>query len=210
MNLKRTVLRSILSVVGLSGLMAATVGACTAVVSTSSYKEGCESLGKKKCEIAPNEFVCVDTGDRDYGCAQPTCVPCNLPHAQAACANDGTCAIGACSGTFKNCDMSKENGCEIDTDSDIANCGGCANATIGIIGTDCRTKLAAAMSLHVQSVKCALAQCKVDKCQPLFLDCMNTGLADGCETPVSASNCGSCGRTCAAPTTCDLATGTCK
>ena len=45
----------------------------------------------------------------------------------SACLN-GTCGIGACNGTFKDCNNNPGDGCEVDISSDSKNCGGCGKA----------------------------------------------------------------------------------
>lgn len=62
--------------------------------------------------------------------AQSDCGPCDLPHAQSACKN-GACVITACSGNFKDCNNSPDDGCEVDISSDRENCSGCGLACGG-------------------------------------------------------------------------------
>ena len=51
-------------------------------------------------------------------------IVCTFPNATAACVN-GVCAIATCNPGFANCDGQVANGCEINTNVDARNCGGC-------------------------------------------------------------------------------------
>ncbi|MBI3183734.1 MAG: hypothetical protein HYZ28_16475 [Myxococcales bacterium] len=57
------------------------------------------------------------------GCNQP----CATPNATPACVAGG-CAIGACNPGFKDCNGVVSDGCEIDSNTDLAHCGACNNA----------------------------------------------------------------------------------
>ncbi|HEX2876133.1 MAG TPA: hypothetical protein VHP33_33005, partial [Polyangiaceae bacterium] len=100
------------------------------------------------------------------------------------------CLSGACnpvcSGTYKDCDSSRTNGCEVDTATSAANCGGCG-ATFA-----CSTAAAA----HVTSNLCSGSSCQ-PVCSGLWDDCDGKPV-NGCEKDVSAdvNNCGGCGDTC--------------
>src|SRR6185369_14887463 len=76
LSLLRSATKILLSLVAFS----LPVGACSLVVSTSSYTQGCPT-DKKPCESqAPGVFICVSKLDPAYGCASESCVPCTLPH----------------------------------------------------------------------------------------------------------------------------------
>ncbi len=49
---------------------------------------------------------------------------CRFANAAATCAT-GACALGACTAGFADCDGDSTNGCEVNTDTDNANCGAC-------------------------------------------------------------------------------------
>jgi hypothetical protein len=51
---------------------------------------------------------------------------CAAPNATVACTNGG-CVIVACNSGFANCDGQAANGCEVNTNSDVNNCGTCGN-----------------------------------------------------------------------------------
>jgi len=98
----------------------------------------------------------------------------------------GTCIGGRCqlvcpAGTA-DCDGIGSNGCEVNVNGDVQNCGGC--------GIRCPTAPNAVASC--QNGVCALA------CQPGFSDC-NANMVDGCEVSLinNPSHCGSCFAACA-------------
>src|SRR5262249_16677440 len=83
------------------------------------------------------------------------CAGCNnpgsLPGRIAACVA-GSCTIGSCAGGHANCDGQTGNGCEINTDVDPLNCGGCDNVC----------------SLPQASADCVAGLCEVQACAPPF------------------------------------------
>src|SRR6185437_294163 len=106
---------------------------------------------------------------------------CSLLHASATCAA-GACAIGSCQAGYANCDGVVENGCEVDTQGDVDNCGAC--------GTICMLPMATSA--------CVGGACAIAACAPGFLDC-DLVAANGCEVDRSTDvqNCGGCGDACA-------------
>jgi hypothetical protein len=115
------------------------------------------------------------------GCGQG----CSIANGTPKC-DVGDCAINSCSGTFRDCDSSPDNGCEINIATNTKNCGGC-----GIDGSDCGTKYANATS------SCSMSACTAPTCNANYGDCTG-GLADGCETDTrtATSHCGGCGQAC--------------
>lgn len=132
--------------------------------------------GQKQCGTQ-----CVDNTDPDYGCDDPSCNPCSLPHATATCSG-GTCGVGSCDPGHLDCDGQSENGCEVIADSDTSHCGDCS--------TDC-SAIDPAQQWQCNSGQCQLA------CPSGKGDC-NLDPQDGCETDLATStdNCGACGRAC--------------
>ena len=99
-----------------------------------------------------------------------------------------TCVAGVCkpvcAAGYADCNASSADGCEVHTDIDLANCGGCA------LPCGPLTNAAAA---------CKAGTCSVGSCKSPFLDC--DGMAsNGCEANGSAdaSNCGACSKVCGA------------
>jgi len=134
--------------------------------------------GQKQCGTK-----CVEETDPDYGCGDPSCTPCSLPHATAACAG-GACAVGSCDPGYLDCDGQSTPGCEVRADSDSSHCGDC--------DTDC-----SALDPSKQWL-CSSGQCQL-LCPAGEGDC-NLSPTDGCETQLATdtNNCGTCGRPCSA------------
>lgn len=124
---------------------------------------------------------CVMKTDPDYGCDDPSCAPCALPHATATC-KAGACAVGSCDPGYLDCDGLATNGCEVVAASDLHHCGDC--------GTDC-SAIDPTKQWRCDSGKCELS------CPAGTGDC-NHDPSDGCETDTgtSSDNCGACGRAC--------------
>jgi hypothetical protein len=136
---------------------------------------------------------CVSTQESTAHCGGCG-MACAVPNGAPACLN-GTCAVGMCTAPFADCDRAATNGCEVDTQSDVANCGGC--------GTACAARANSAAT-------CAAGRC-VYACAPGFADC-DGDAANGCEvdTRASTSHCGACGRRCdPANATASCAMGVC-
>lgn len=138
--------------------------------------------------------LCPAKTDPAHGCANSSCATCSVSNATAACAADGTCTIGTCNTGFADCDGNAGNGCEINTDQDPKNCGGC--------GHDCF-----ATNPSTNWV-CQGGQCAVSTCPSGKGDC-NGNSSDGCETSLASDpkNCAFCGNDCS--TAVQHATATC-
>jgi hypothetical protein len=105
---------------------------------------------------------------------------CIVANGTGSCVN-GVCQIASCSTGFKNCDGAYANGCEKNTNTDIANCGTCGNACTVANGT----------------AKCTVGSCGINSCNAGYSDCDNL-YSTGCEKNLNtdASNCGGCGNVC--------------
>ena len=129
---------------------------------------------------------CVGLDDPMTGCANPTCDPCNLPHATARCAVDGKCVIDTCEPGFDDCVKAPDDGCETSISTDVAHCGACDRAC---------------SDAHVASRECRAGFC-VSTCVLGFANCQlpGTGPDDGCERDVSmdSASCGGCANDCSA------------
>jgi hypothetical protein len=93
---------------------------------------------------------------------------CSFANASASCVN-GQCVMGACNAGFANCDGNSANGCEVNLNSDVNNCGSCGNTCPG--------------------GSCSLGHC----CPSGHTWCANQG---ECTDFTSADMCGSCFRDC--------------
>ncbi|HUU03901.1 MAG TPA: S8 family serine peptidase [Myxococcota bacterium] len=93
----------------------------------------------------------------------------------------GSCENGCATG-FSDCDADPQNGCEADTGSDVANCGGC-----GLTCGGAHTASQCLNSTCIESIEC----------QADWGDCNNDPL-DGCEAELAGDpqNCSACGAIC--------------
>jgi hypothetical protein len=126
------------------------------------------------------------------GCGTKCPTPAN---ASAAC-NNGSCGIGTCSAGHKDCNADPADGCEVNTDNDPNNCGGC--------GIRC--------SLPNASAACINGSCGVGSCNGAYKDCNSTS-GDGCEidTANDSNNCNGCGNVCSVPNaTPSCSSGSCR
>jgi hypothetical protein len=81
--------------------------------------------GFKRCD-----GDCVADNLPEFGCAESSCLPCNVLSARASCNLAGECAIAACEEGFSDCNGDIADGCETDLRSDVENCGQCGNNCI--------------------------------------------------------------------------------
>ncbi|HOX47256.1 MAG TPA: hypothetical protein PK668_26925 [Myxococcota bacterium] len=158
-----------------------------------------EPVGARSCDYDACEPGALDCdGDRANGCETPVgledCEGCGL-----ACA---TQCVPSPAGDGHVCACSLDGDCFADqsccegrcaSHDEPAHCGGC--------GLDCTSLVE-----HVERAQCALGACTYDRCAAGFLDC-DGDRADGCETTVSADDCGACGHACGPDATCADPTG---
>ena len=107
---------------------------------------------------------------------------CMLPHATAACAG-GLCTIGMCEAGFADCNGDPADGCEVDLNTSVANCGRCGGACMEQTG---------------RMAVCVMGRCGfAGPCPAPTADCDGN---QSCETTLSTSttSCGMCGRACSA------------
>jgi hypothetical protein len=135
--------------------------------------------GQTKCsgDAGP---TCIDPLKDPNNCANCGNVCPSRPNSTPAC-NGGTCGI-TCNAGFLDCDGDPSNGCEVNQNSDLANCGSCGNA--------CPTPKHATAS-------CTQGVCGLGQCDQGWADC-NKDPSDGCEvdTTTDVKNCGGCGKAC--------------
>ncbi len=101
---------------------------------------------------------------------------CTVFGGEAEC-SAGACSIKRCSPGRADCSGGYADGCETNTDTDLANCGTCANT--------CTTPNG--------SPACVSGACRVKTCSGSHADCNGTA-RDGCETNTSnnQTHCGAC------------------
>lgn len=135
----------------------------------------CDTNDANGCEININQ------GDKgNCGACKKAC---NETNAGATC-QGGNCVL-ACFPNFGNCDNNPDNGCEVNTNTSTAHCGGC--------GKGCNPA-------HVTAAACNAGVCEYAACQPGWSDC-DGNKANGCEINIlqNVNHCGGCGQKCTPP-----------
>ncbi|MDO9022186.1 MAG: hypothetical protein Q7V43_34985, partial [Myxococcales bacterium] len=106
-------------------------------------------------------------------------VVCRFPNAAATCAT-GVCALGACNAGFADCDGNPANGCEVNLNTDNANCGRCS-----VTGNPATCAAGQVCTSGVCAVSCGAGL---------------TLCAGACTlTSFDPNHCGGCGMRCAIP-----------
>ena len=156
-----------------------TAGTCTLTMCTAGRGD-CDGNRANGCETDTNATPahCGACGSQ-----------CVVPNATAGCAS-GRCTVASCNAGFADCDLNPANGCEVNTRTDAANCGGC--------GTRC--------NLPGATAACVTGACAVSTCEAGRADCDRVAV-NGCEvsTLTDVNHCGACGGACNLPN----ATATC-
>lgn len=147
------------------------------------------------CRVGRCQLSCTSgfgncNGERDDGCETDLTTmvnncgvcgrTCTSINAEPVC-RAALCTAGTCSPNFANCDSDSTTGCEVDTRTDSAHCGGCDNAC----------------SLPHASSACQASACAVTACTTPWGDCDGTA-ANGCEidTTSNALHCSRCNTAC--------------
>ena len=146
-------------------------GACAIGACNTGYAN-CDNNSANGCEI--NLLTSVS----NCGACGNVCA--NIVNGTPACVN-GSCTIASCNAGWANCDSVVANGCEINTSTDIGNCGACGHLCAVANGT----------------AGCVNGTCTVASCNAGFKNCDNV-YSNGCEinTATNVSNCGNCGVVC--------------
>lgn len=170
-------------------------------------------------------------------CSGGSCVDCTCtatagtPCTQAQRCQDGVCML--CSGTWRNCNFVSTDGCEMDTNSNPDNCGGCgvscpscgatcsgdqltSGGTRGCSSGGCICSGSTTSICDSNHLKyCSAGSCA--QCPASFANCDEQlgalGQAgNGCEVNIytSTSNCGSCGNNCGTNSVCNAGVCGCQ
>jgi hypothetical protein len=133
------------------------------------------------CCIAAACPMCEACGVAGSCAPAATGTACTTSHASASgCDGQGSCGETQCDPGYLDCDGSPRDGCE--TAIGLSNCGGC--------GVLCSPEYVTVPLCSAGSAGCTYAACS-----PGYLDC-DGDKTNGCETPISVANCGTCGSIC--------------
>lgn len=150
--------------------------------------------GLAPCGACDGDMACNDllsTVEHCGGCGIDCAAQNGTPVCMAAGGGDYACAIGGCTAPFADCDGSVNNGCEVNTASSMARCGGClaADPNPGA-GVDCA---AAVGSQHIAETSCVSGDCSITSCDNGWADC-DGDFDNGCEIDirVNGDHCGGC------------------
>ena len=154
--------------------------ATTACSASSCAVTACDT-GRANCNSAYVDGCEVNTGTDLANCGSCN-NPCAAANGTPRCTG-GTCGIASCNTGFQNCNNQVNDGCEINTNTSLTNCGACNNTCSAANGTP----------------SCVAGACGVASCNPSFANC-NGQAGDGCEvnTGNDLNNCGVCNRACSA------------
>jgi hypothetical protein len=143
---------------------------CSAGTCTLVCGPGFTNCGGACVETASNPAHC---GRCDNACATP-------PNATRTCTG-GTCGF-TCTAGFADCNMNSADGCEVNTQTATAHCGGCGRVCAPANATP----------------SCSAGVCGYTVCNPGFADC-DGNRTNGCEVDLNSnpSHCGRCNNACA-------------
>ncbi|MBI5515446.1 MAG: hypothetical protein HY909_16825 [Deltaproteobacteria bacterium] len=156
-----------------NAMASCTRGVCALGPCTGRFAD-CDLNAANGCEtnIDSNALHCSGCG-----------VMCSTVGGTPSCAR-GMCSTTVCMSGRGNCNGMATDGCEVDLNTSVSNCGTCGNA--------CSFPRAAAA--------CAAGACALGSCEAGFQNC-NAMPADGCETNITndPANCGACRTVCSFP-----------
>lgn len=143
-------------------------GDCSILSCDTGYAD-CNGVVSDGCEVH------IDSDLSHCGSCSNACFANN---GSPSCVG-GNCGIAACDAGYVDCNGAYTDGCEVNVNADVLNCGGCNLSCANDHG----------------STVCANGSC-VPVCSGLFADCDNQP-ANGCEQPIDVLNhCGACGLSC--------------
>ena len=162
----------------------------------------CDGNVNNGCETDTRTSV-AHCGVCRMACPTPT-------NATAACAG-GTCGLGACTTNFGNCDGNVTNGCETNTQTSNAHCGGCNRPCAA--GQECQSGACVTLPCGGNGMICCATTPACTSpltCQMSACGCASgTFCAGGCiDFQTSNAHCGACNRPCAAGQSCTA--GVCR
>jgi hypothetical protein len=153
----------------MNGTAGCAMGACTVATCNAGFGN-CDGNAANGCE--------TPTGNSPMHCG--ACgAACTLPNATPRC-EAGRCAIASCNTGFADCDNDPSNGCEVDTRTTAAHCGGNCGGTCRNLNTD-NTNCGACGIACGSGTTCVNGICESTTCLPT--------------RPCSGTACDQCGTT---------------
>ena len=151
----------------------------TALCQAGGCAFGACAPGFSDCDGDPSTGCEVETASNVASCGLCGRV-CTRNNATPGCVA-GMCRIDHCDPGSANCNGTDADGCEVDINASLGNCGACGHAC----------------SLAHATALCDTGNCAVAACVPSYHDC-NASPADGCESDSRSDvqNCGDCGTQC--------------
>jgi hypothetical protein len=136
--------------------------------------------GFANCDMSSNVNGCQTNTTNDPNNCDACGNQCLYgPNSTPLCSNSACVII--CDPGYADCDKQPADGCEVNTNTDPGNCGGC--------GTTC--------SMNHATETCVTGNCAIVVCQSGYSDC-DKNPSNGCEanTQNDPNNCGGCGVIC--------------
>jgi len=173
-----------------TGTSVANCGACGAACNLANATDVCNggacainscNAGWGNCDGVVSNG-CEDNVLTDVNNCGSCGTKCTVANGTASCVN-GTCTVAACNVGFANCDGLESNGCEVNTNTNVNDCGACGHVC----------------ALANATPNCAAGACGIATCNAGFGNC-NGVVTDGCETNLTNTDldCGACGNSCVA------------
>lgn len=138
----------------------------------------CDAEGQTACLVAENTHLCTDASKDDAYCgcnAEGAGLNCGtLENAQEGHCEESVCKF-ECKEGFASCDDEAANGCEVNLNDDVENCGACGNPCL---------------AENASEISCKFGEC-VPTCNEGFVAC-----GGKCVSLKSDENCGACGNAC--------------
>jgi hypothetical protein len=168
-----------------AGLPNVAVVSCTGggltIVSCKPGYSDCDGIASNGCE--------VNTTTDPYNCGQCGVNAAGLQNVATASCTGGIIAITSCKTGFADCDGVVSNGCEVNLNTDVLNCGLCGNDG---------TKLP-----NVALASCSGGVITIISCKTGYANCDGV-VSNGCEVNLNTDvhNCSACGIACPAGKSC--------
>ncbi|MBL8916930.1 MAG: hypothetical protein JNM17_39870 [Archangium sp.] len=170
-----------------------TIGACLPgfINLNNTALDGCEyqctvtNNGVEACDGADND--CDGTVDEGFNLSTDinNCGmcgrACSAPNVSVPACIAGSCRIQFCAANFVDCNLQFNDGCEVNTTSNINNCGACGNLC----------------SFPNATPVCSASSCQIQSCNATWRNC-NSIAGDGCEINIenNPDACGNCTTIC--------------